>query len=128
MGTNPKTVQIGNCIFEIPESSSMTAQAPNADVLIAERGNEAVPIQDLPAIPNPNSFISANFQLHAMSKVGSSDKKWINTTGLILFAGIPFVLGEFFWILLGIRTGSWWLFFGCNAALLLYLAKIKLKK
>ncbi|MBI1907506.1 MAG: hypothetical protein HYS20_14920, partial [Rhodocyclales bacterium] len=80
----PKQIKVGNVIIEIPEVSggSPLGQSPDATKLVAEMGDEVKPLESLPLIPNPNDFVGSSvFQAHAIGRVGTSDKKWVNTAG-----------------------------------------------
>ncbi len=109
---NTRKLKVGNAIVEIPEASSISlAQPQDAKKVVAKRGDEAKPIESLPPIPNPNDFVgSAMFQAHAISRVGTSSKKWVNRTGLIIFALIPIALIEGLLLLAWVKNGKWYPF------------------
>jgi hypothetical protein len=104
-----KEIKVGNVILTIPDSSDLhVGQPQDRKKLIAERGEEAKPIASLPPIPNPNDFVGAStFQVHAISRIGTSEKKWVNKAGFLIFGVAPIVLVEAACIWVWVEQGKW---------------------
>jgi hypothetical protein len=111
--------KVGNLILEIPDLPGINIDPPKPDSeLITGRGEEVKPISTIPSIPNPNDFVGASlFQATAIGKVGSSDKKWVNTTGVLVFFGLPLAFFEAITLRHWIVNGSWGWFVALNAGL-----------
>ena len=101
-------IKVGNVILEIQGNSSIPpTRSEGAKKIIAERGDEVEPIENFPSIPNPNDFIGATFQVHAIGKIGTSEKKWVNRTGMLIFGVIPVVSIELLSLWAWIANGRW---------------------
>ena len=122
---NTRKLKVGNVIVEIPETSSIPLGQPQeAKKVVAERGDEAKPLETLPPIPNPNDFVgSAMFQVHAISRVGTSNKTWVNKAGVLIFGVIPVAFIEVLLIVVWVRNGDWLPFAIANAVLAFILAR-----
>lgn len=114
-----KAIKVGTVLLEVKtdQKPPVNPYSPNATIK-AHKPDEPEELEKPQYIFRPNDpFGIAIDRAEAMTRIGTSDKSWVNWTGFLIFVVIPSIAAEIFAIAVGVRQDSWWFFIFLNAVL-----------
>lgn len=114
-----KTIKVGNVILEVKTDLEPPVNPYRSNAALkAHKPDEPEELEKPQYIFRPNDpFGVAIDRAEAITRIGTSDKSWVNWTGFIIFVVIPSIVAEIFAITVGMRQGSWWFLIFLNAVL-----------